>query len=146
MSDDRPATDQTRILLVDDEPSVLHVTTLFLEDLGYEVVAKRAPEAALETLKAHAGRNVDLLMTDVVMPGMSGVELAARARELEPEIPVVFFSGHTEGVISGGAKTRFLNKPFYHKQLASVVRELLDARSRRPDSPDSPQGARQGGT
>lgn len=122
---------EERVLLVDDEPSVLHVSALFLEDLGYEVLSTTSPREALEIV-AREGRRLNALMTDVVMPEMSGVELAARVREQLPQLPVLFFSAHTEGVISGGLRTRFLHKPFYQAQLAEVIRELLDQAGRGP--------------
>ena len=115
------------LLLVDDEPSVLEVMSLFLAKLGFEVLSADRPSRALELVEKN-GERIALLMTDVVMPEMSGVELASKVREKRPKLPVVFFSAHTEGVISGGIRTRFLHKPFSQEALAQVLEELLGAR------------------
>jgi CheY-like chemotaxis protein len=117
------------LLLVDDEPSVLEVMSLFLGKLGYEVLTADLPSKALQVVAAE-GNRLALMMTDVVMPEMSGVELASKVREQRPKLPVVFFSAHTEGVISGGVRTRFLHKPFSQDSLAEVLDELLGSRHR----------------
>ena len=112
------------ILLVDDDPSVLHVAALYLEDLGYQVIPVSRPEEAAQMLENRSSIRIAALMTDVAMPGMSGVELAARARAVAPGLPVVFFSAYAEGVISSGRNTRFLHKPFAHDELATTLEDL----------------------
>jgi CheY-like chemotaxis protein len=98
-----------------------------LSDLGYEVVPADGPE---EALRLAAGRTVDLLVTDVVMPMMNGRQLAERLLADRPELKVLYMSGYTDdaviarGVIEAG--TAFLQKPFGGDRLAQKIRELLD--------------------
>jgi two-component system cell cycle sensor histidine kinase/response regulator CckA len=124
---DRPAGHQ-RILLVEDNDMVRGPVTLLLEELGYDVVP--AAEATEAMALAADGAPIDLLLTDVVMPGMNGRQLAERLREQRPELKVLFMSGYTDDVIiTQGVIDRemaFLQKPFGADQLARMVAELLD--------------------
>ncbi len=113
------------VLLVEDDPAVLHVSAVLLEDLGCRVLRATNHHDALGLLEDHQ-EDIALLMTDVVMPGVSGVELAARTRAFLPELPVLFFSAHTEGVISSGRRTRFLHKPFFQEELAEALEQLVE--------------------
>jgi PAS domain S-box-containing protein len=116
------------ILLVEDNDAVRRPVTRLLADLGYDVLAANGPEEAI-TL-AH-GRTIDLLVTDVVMPGMNGRLLSEKLVAAQPSMRVLFMSGYTDdaviarGVIEPG--TAFLQKPFGADRLAQKVRELLDA-------------------
>jgi len=89
--------------------------------------------AALDVVRG--GKNVDLVVTDVVMPGMSGPELGSRLAEIAPDLPVLYVSGYTddavidEGILKPG--TSFLSKPFDNEVLGEKVRELLDASERK---------------
>jgi CheY-like chemotaxis protein len=124
---DRPAGHQ-RILLVEDNDMVRGPVTLLLEELGYAVVPAAEATEAIEL--AADGAPIDLLLTDVVMPGMNGRLLAERLREQRPELKVLFMSGYTDdAVITRGVIDRemaFLQKPFGADQLARMVAELLN--------------------
>jgi PAS domain S-box-containing protein len=111
------------ILLVEDDPLVLDVARRMLDRLGYRVLT--APDGAegLELVRSPSTR-IDLLVTDVVMPGMSGPELASRAQRLRPRLPVVFVSGYPQPAGSGGA-VEVLAKPFGAEALAARVRAAL---------------------
>jgi len=120
------------ILLVEDEQALRRLTRRILESAGYAVVEAADGEDALKELEAHAGR-VHLLLTDVVMPGMNGRELAGRVTVLRPEMKVLYASGYTDdailrhGVLDAGSP--FLSKPYTPTELKRRVREVLDASS-----------------
>jgi CheY-like chemotaxis protein len=118
------------ILVVEDEAPIRRFLRLLLESLGYRVLeAPDGPEAL--SLAATLPR-VDLLVSDVVMPRMSGPLLACRLREAHPELAILFISGYIESEAGGEASppgARFLEKPFTREELARAVRELLDARA-----------------
>jgi CheY-like chemotaxis protein len=105
------------------------LTKRLLERLGYPVEAFAAPEAALDWLRA-ANTPIELLFTDVIMPGMNGKELAAQVLKLRPAARVLYVSGYTANVIvlHGVLKpgTEFLAKPYTQQALATKVRQVLD--------------------
>jgi two-component system cell cycle sensor histidine kinase/response regulator CckA len=117
------------ILVVEDEDAVRESTSEYLTSRGYTVLQGRNAGDALQMLEHFAGK-VHLLVTDVIMPGMSGAELGKRVRERRPETRVMYISGYTEstvvqhGVAGAGS---FLQKPFTLAALAGKVREMLDA-------------------
>lgn len=115
-------------MLVEDDPSVCATTRRFLEQLGYTVLATCFPEEALRLSQAHPG-DIALLITDVVMPGMSGRELSRRMAECRPKTKCLFISGYTADIISSQGVLEegysFLPKPFTRDSLAAKVRELL---------------------
>jgi two-component system cell cycle sensor histidine kinase/response regulator CckA len=117
------------ILLVEDEASLRELVRECLEASGYNVLEACHGMAALEVGERHPGR-IDLLLTDVVMPGMSGRELAERLRGARPEIRTVYMSGYTDdAVVLHGILAEdmaFLQKPFTAAELARRVREVLD--------------------
>ena len=123
-----PGGDET-ILLVEDDAGVRTVTTRMLAPLGYTVIATENGEQALAMLTLHQ-RTIDLLLTDLVLPGMSGRVVAERARQVRPDLKVLFASGYTDDVIvqrqllEHGAS--FLQKPFTPRALGEKVREVLD--------------------
>jgi len=128
------------ILFVEDEPAILRSGVAVLEKLGYRVLPAQTPDDALRLAEEHEGA-IDLLVTDVVMPGMDGRELAERLRSWRPNLPCLFTSGYTADIISKkGALdpgVHFLQKPFSIYDIADRVRALLDARpAAREDSPD----------
>jgi PAS domain S-box-containing protein len=124
-------TGKERILLVEDESTVRNLLGSLLSELGYEVHSAANGEEALSLV---AGRTEaepwDLLLTDVVMPGLSGPALARRLRDLQPGLRVLFVSGHAsqpeELSAMLGDRGTFLPKPFSPIDLARAVRELLD--------------------
>jgi CheY-like chemotaxis protein len=119
------------VLLVEDEPSVLRMTTLMLQQLGYRVLAAAAPEEALRLAQSHPGE-IQLLVTDVIMPEMNGKDLAAKLLPLYPRLKSLFMSGYTadviahHGVLSRGV--HFIEKPFSRDSLAAKVRAALEKR------------------
>jgi PAS domain S-box-containing protein len=118
------------VLVVEDEPAMLLSTIRILSANGYRVFAQSKPEDALALL-AHAEPRVDLLLTDVVMPVLSGAELARRARASRPDLRVVFMSGYSNEVVSHHADydagSAMLQKPFTRSALLATVRATLDA-------------------
>ncbi|NJD91968.1 MAG: PAS domain S-box protein [Geobacter sp.] len=118
------------ILVVEDEPQILELAVMLLEGAGYRVLATTFPEEAL-TICANKQENIDLLLTDVVMPVINGKDLFTRIEEMRPEIRVLFMSGYTSdiiachGIIDEG--TRFIHKPFEVRTLLAKIREILDS-------------------
>ena len=117
------------ILLVEDDPHILEISADMLERLGFTVLKAAGPDAAMELGEVHAG-NINLLMTDVVMPGMNGKDLAERVSEMQPGLKVLFMSGYTPDVIAHqGILERdihFIQKPFSIKELSVKMREVLE--------------------
>ena len=116
------------VLLVEDEDAVRDVVLRQLDGCGYRVRAAASPHEALRLFTAEPDA-FDLLLTDVVMPGMSGTQLASRVREARPGLPVLFMSGYTAGPAPGGhALPRdgsLLHKPFRRSDLLTAVRRAL---------------------
>lgn len=116
------------VLLVEDDPCVRRAVERILVTRGYRVFAAGT---AAEALSIAEQQQLQLVLSDVVMPGMSGPEVVSRIRELVPSIRVLLMSGYTEhpqlhvGEIAGGPG--FIQKPFAPAALAKRVRELLDA-------------------
>ncbi len=121
-------------MLVEDEPAVRDVLERNLKKLGYEVVTASCGEEALELLKAMP-RPPDLLVTDVVMPGVTGPELAQKIKARNPDTKVVFISGYADAAvhINGALKeeAHFLQKPFTAKDIAQKLREVLNEPARK---------------
>ena len=123
------ATGSETVLIVEDEQSVRDLAGSVLEKRGYTVLAASDGEEALHLSKAHAG-DIQLVITDAIMPGMRGHELAEVMRTLRPQIKVLFISGYTDdaaihqGVLAEGIQ--FLQKPFTPDALARKVRNVLD--------------------
>jgi two-component system cell cycle sensor histidine kinase/response regulator CckA len=116
------------ILLVEDEDTVRLATRLYLESAGYEVVEAATGAEAIDILN-DGDITPHLLLTDVGLPGFSGAGLAARARELIPDLPVVFMSAHpADWLVSNGRLARgevALQKPFDKRQLLRCIRDTL---------------------
>jgi PAS domain S-box-containing protein len=127
---ERSAADGTEtILLVEDEEAVRELARTVLEARGYTILEADGAEQA-EKLAAEQNGKIDLLLTDVVMPGTSGRELARRMAARVQKLRVLFMSGYTDNVIAQGgvleAGVSFLQKPFSPRTLAAKVREVLD--------------------
>jgi PAS domain S-box-containing protein len=117
------------ILLVEDEQALRVLTRELLESLGYAVLEARDGNEALELAASHEGR-VDLLLTDLVMPGMGGEELARRVVSSRPDVRILFVSGFREDdrvreKLPAG-RVRFLQKPYSASALGTSLRQLLD--------------------
>jgi PAS domain S-box-containing protein len=118
------------VLLVEDEPDFREMVAESLQELGYRVLTAASGRRAIEVAQ-ECSEPIDLLVTDVVMPNMSGRELVQHIRAHRPAIKVLYMSGYTRGVIAepsvleSGAS--FLQKPFLPSDLAHRVREMLDA-------------------
>jgi len=116
------------ILVVEDEASVLRLAQRVLENMGYTVLATATPAEAVAMAREHAGE-IHLLMTDVVLPEMSGRDLALEIGEIRPNIKTLFMSGYTanviahQGVLDEGVA--FIEKPFTQEGLARKVREAI---------------------
>ena len=116
------------ILLVEDEEYVREVAREILELEGYRVFEASHPNEALERYEQHGG-NIDLLLTDVVMPGMDGHDLAVRLTRRQPSIKSIFMSGYTENaLLRRGIRDLnavYLQKPFTLQALVEKVREVI---------------------
>jgi CheY-like chemotaxis protein len=118
------------VLVVEDEESILSLAGTILDHQGYRVLAARNPVEALALAQGHSER-IDLLITDVVMPGMDGKDLSQKLRALKTGFKCLFMSGYTadiiahHGVLDQGI--HFLQKPFSVTTLAQKVREVLDS-------------------
>ena len=123
---------------MEDEESVRELATFVLQGCGYTVMTAPEGLAALH-LMATCREQIDLLVTDVVMPQMGGRKLAETLLAQHPELRVLFMSGYTDdAVVRHGvlqANTNFLQKPFTPNSLAKKVREILDHKYRRASGP-----------
>ena len=112
--------EETTILVVDDDPDVRDYAISVLKDLGYRVLEAADGEAALSLLEREG--EVDLLFTDVAMPGLNGFEVARRAVAVAPDLKVLFASGYATDHTPAG---RLLKKPYRPHQLGTEVAALL---------------------
>ena len=123
-----------RILIVDDEPSMVRMVSQMLKRLGYEVVALLNPKEALELFMAEPTR-FDLVITDMAMPQMAGDRLAQELMKARPDIPIILCTGHSERINEDRAKElgikAFLKKPLVTRDFAQTVRKVLDAGRKR---------------
>ncbi len=110
------------ILCVDDEQTSLFVRSRVLEKAGYEVLRAKSAAEALEMLRSHS---VDLVLTDLLMPGLSGADLAREIKRQKPSLPVVLFSGVNEMPPEGSHADLFLSKLEGPALLCEKVAEVL---------------------
>ncbi|HWR72273.1 MAG TPA: response regulator [Nitrospirota bacterium] len=121
------------ILLIDDEPEVLEVLADILSTAGYTVVPRGNAESSLKAIKG--GTKIDLVITDLVMPGMDGSALAEVIRKTLPDVPVILLTGH--GSVESYIKTRssgvfeYINKPVQSRELCRIVQAAIGG----PSSP-----------
>ncbi len=124
MTDDAPAT----ILLVDDDPYIRGVMRTYLANQGYQVLTATSGEEALQLSEDHAGP-IELAITDLIMPGMTGQELVQQLLATRPAVRVIFMSGYCdEGVAAVQAQqvlSLYLAKPFTMAELLQAVQALL---------------------
>ena len=118
-----------RILLVDDEPSLVKMITQMLKRSGYEVIGKTSSTSALKTFK-ETPEQFDLVISDITMPEMSGDQLAQAIKQVRPETPVILCTGHSNRMDENKAKSMgieaFITKPFQKQDIANTVQNVLD--------------------
>ncbi len=117
-----------RILLVDDDDDVRDYTAQVLEEAGYAVeTAARADQAEIVL---RSSQPIDLMITDIVMPGRDGVELARLCSQVRPEAKILFITGYTRHIASGLlADSEILDKPYQRDALLHAVRHVLGAKA-----------------
>ncbi len=123
------------ILVAEDQPDLRWMICQFLQALGYSVLEAKDGGDAVALAEQYKG-NIDVVLTDVVMPHIRGSEVARRLSASRPDIKVIFMSGYTEGEVNAvteehGPETPLLQKPFELERLAAKIREVLEARTRR---------------
>jgi len=132
------------ILVVEDEANLRYLARQYLEKQGYRVIEAADGAVAMQIAVAHEGV-IHLLLTDVIMPGMNGRELAQRICEIRPNVKVLYMSGYTENVVGHNgtldAGVRLLQKPFNLRDLKNIVREVLDTSLAPPEVAMSMQSA-----
>jgi CheY-like chemotaxis protein len=118
------------VLVVEDEPAIRDVAERILRRSGYEVLMTGSPLDAVEVAGRHEGE-IDLLVTDVVMPKMLGKDVAERMRALRPGVKVLYISGYARPVLANSGTLEpgvtLLEKPFSESVLLKAVRQVLDA-------------------
>ncbi len=128
-SNENLPTGDEMILLVEDEKIVREMTTRMLERFGYHVLVAKNGKDALGVAEEN-GYEMDLLLTDVVMPEMNGKDLADRLRSIKSDLKILFASGYTDDIISRHGilykGTNFLPKPYSPSELANIIRNTLD--------------------
>ena len=141
---DQPARGTETILLVEDEEAVRTLSDRVLSKLGYSVLPAQSGADALRVAERHRGP-IDLVLTDVVMPGLSGRDLVRQLAAVRPGTKVLYISGYSDeaiarhGVLDPG--TAFLQKPFTPDRLADKVREVIDAANTPLGASNTPLGA-----
>jgi two-component system, cell cycle sensor histidine kinase and response regulator CckA len=119
------------ILVVEDEPSVLKMVTTMLERLGYVVLAANNASEAIYLVKK-SERDIDLVLTDVIMPDINGRRLAEILKAIKPKMKFIFMSGYTADIMVDqdflDESVCFIQKPFTKKRLAEKIQESLDER------------------
>ena len=125
------------ILLVEDEEMLLEIETAMLENSGYTVLAAPTGDIAEALLREHKCK-IDLLVTDVVMPEINGIELALKLRAICPQLKVLFMSGYAANALGKQASfeqgSHFLQKPFSLEALTTKVREVLNTELQEPSA------------
>jgi CheY-like chemotaxis protein len=111
------------ILFVDDDPLIAMSTTEMLEDLGHRVIGANSGFHALDILRSE--QPIDLMVTDHMMPGMTGLELAAASRQVRPSLPILLATGYAE--LGEGTQVDLprLAKPYHQDQLRDRLDQLL---------------------
>jgi DNA-binding NtrC family response regulator len=117
------------LLVVDDEPGLAETASAILSRLGYRVHTQSCPQQALETISRNPA-GIDLLITDMTMPVMTGLALAQAAWRVKPGLPVVVCTGYSDQLDEKSALamgiTAFLMKPVHARELGAAVRQALD--------------------
>jgi two-component system cell cycle sensor histidine kinase/response regulator CckA len=117
------------VLLVDDEEMIIEVGKALLEKLGYQVIVARSGEHAVEIVKDRSVQ-IDMVILDLIMPGLNGEKTFDRIREIQPSIPVLLSSGYSingqAGIILSRGCNGFIQKPFNLSELSQKIRKILD--------------------
>ncbi|MGB3222449.1 MAG: ATP-binding protein [Desulforhopalus sp.] len=117
-----------RILLVDDEEQVVQVTGEILQSLGYNIVGRTSSEEALK-LFSSAPHDFDMVITDLTMPGLTGLELSERLKKMRPDIPIILFTGYSDQISKDAAMEagikEYCMKPISMRELSTVVGRFL---------------------
>ena len=124
-----------KILIVDDDPLVAMSTVAMLNDLGHAVTEANSGERALKCLDS--GLQIDLMVTDQAMPGMSGIELAEVVRKRRPGLPILLVTGYADLPACQQAKLPRLPKPYNQAQLQASIEELLATAPAAPEELES---------
>ena len=117
------------IMFVDDEDEVRAPLAALLRIEGYRVLEARSTQEALRVL---AREHVDVLFTDIVMPGSDGIELAERARQMQPQIRVIFATGYLARAVTADKLGRLLFKPVRLKDILGALDEVMQVLTRHP--------------
>jgi CheY-like chemotaxis protein len=113
-----------RVLVVDDDPLVSMGTVAMLEDLGHSTMEASSGKQALSILEATP--EIDVVVTDQAMPGMTGTELAKKIREIRPKLPIILATGYAELPDNPSPEIPRLSKPYRQEDLAAVINKLVD--------------------
>jgi PAS domain S-box-containing protein len=111
-----------KILLVEDNEQVRDFAYEILRDAGCDVIKANDAAAALDKL---ANQPIDLMLTDIVMPGQSGIQLANQVRKMQPKMPIVLVTGYSDEMLDGGLDYPFIGKPFTAAELKSAIEAAL---------------------
>ncbi len=122
-------TGNENILLVDDEEQIIDVEKQMLEELGYHVTSLTSSTETLEVFRKHP-ENFDLVITDMTMPNMTGVELSEELMRIRPDIPIILFSGFSERITKESVRAmgirEYMMKPLLKSEIARTIRRALD--------------------
>jgi CheY-like chemotaxis protein len=118
-----PDVPRLSVLVVDDDSLVLTSTCLLLEDLGHRVISATSGVQALEVFTGQQG--IDLVITDMAMPQMSGAQLADAIRTLDPNVPIILATGYAERLEGFATKLPRLSKPFTQLSLVEVIASAM---------------------
>jgi PAS domain S-box-containing protein len=126
---DLPQHGHETILVVDDEPSIVYMTAQMLRRLGYRVEAKVSPHEAIELLQSESHK-IDLVISDMTMPQMTGVQLFEKVKQIQPDLPVIICTGHSDLINPKKAKelgiAALAMKPITRQTITKAVRDVLD--------------------
>jgi len=125
------------IMFVDDEPEVRSIARITLEQQGYRMIEAEDGVQALKTYNERKAE-ISLVVTDVLMPNLDGLGLAARLHKMNPDLPVLLLSGHVleeDLWAPGNARLRYLMKPYRLADLQAAVMDLIGPPTKAPESP-----------
>jgi len=124
--------DNERILIVDDETELVESSIRLLNRMGYHVIGETEPDNAIEILR-NSQENFDLVITDLTMPTMTGIQLAQKIKDIKPDIPIILLSGFNYEAytkdIDGSLIADFITKPIHKDDLVQVIRRVLDTKN-----------------